>query len=308
MSDGVVGGADDGADDLEGTISWGELAREVAEALRIGGVEGAEHNARLIVMKACGAEPDEWFLLSQDLATRRGVAAVDAMTRRRLAGEPLQYVLAAWSFRWLDLFVDRRVLIPRPETEIVAGLALAEMQRLAPGRAEVLAADLGTGSGAIGLALASEHPGASVWLTDASSAALEVARANIAGLGPPASRVRVAEGSWFEALPAELAGRFGVIVSNPPYVADHEELPAEVAAWEPGGALFAGPAGTEHLVHLVEGAGPWLVTAGALVLELAPAQAEPMAAHARRHFAEVTVEPDLTGRLRALVARHPLAR
>lgn len=305
---GPAGGPDDGAGlRVDGTISWGELAREVADALVVSGIEGAERQGQWIVMRACGAEDTaEWASMLDQPATVRGVAAIDRMTRRRAAGEPLQYVLGEWSFRRLDLFVDHRVLIPRPETEVVAGLALAELHRLAPRGAAVLAADLGTGSGAIGLSLAAEHDGAEVWLTDASTQALEVARANIAGLGRPGTRVRVAAGSWFEALPAELAGQFGVIVSNPPYVAHGDEIDPVVAAWEPASALYAGgPGGTEHLAHLVDGAPVWLVASGALVLELAPAQAEAVAERARARFAEVTVEPDLSGRPRAVVARHP---
>ena len=305
-------GADDDADSLEGTISWGALADEVGERLMLGpnGVdeEFAKRTARMIVMKACGADDaDEWLSRSTDLATKRGVAAIDAMTARRLNGEPLQYVLGSWGFRHLDLFVDNRVLIPRPETEIVAGVALAEANRLAPNGAPITVADLGTGSGAIGLALASEHPGAEVWMSDESTAALVVARANIAGVGRAGARVRVVEGSWFDALPDELRGRFGVIVSNPPYVAEHEELPAEVIDWEPPSALFAGPQGTEDLDHLVAGAPGWLVPDGSLVLEMAPSQTEVIAERAAVHFAEVQVELDLAGRARLVVARRPLS-
>lgn len=263
---------------------------------------------RMIVMRACGAETDDWPSLAPRPATVRGVAAIDAMTARRLAGEPLQYVLGEWSFRYLDLYIDRRVLIPRPETEVVAGAALAELRRQAPGKSPIVAADLGTGSGAIGLALVDEHPGVDVWLTDVSAPALAVARANIAGIGRAGARVRIAQGSWFEALPDELRGRLGVIVANPPYVAEEEELPPEVVDWEPAGALFAGPLGTEALEVLVTGAGPWLSPAGALVLEMAPSQVAAMAREASRHFVEVAVERDLAGRDRVVIARHPRGR
>jgi release factor glutamine methyltransferase len=293
------------ASDLEGTVSWGELAIEVAEALVVGGFEGAESQGRQIVMRACGADTTEWAAMSRELATKRGVAAIDAMTRRRLGGEPLQYVLGEWSFRHLDLFIDRRVLIPRPETEVVAGIALAELHRVAPGHAPVVAADLGTGSGAIGLALVTEHEGVEVWLTDVSDEALAVARANLAGVGWAAARARIAAGSWFEALPSELRGRLGVVVANPPYVADDDELPSEVADWEPPGALFGGPGGTDHVEHLIRQAPAWLQPGGSLVLEMAPAQTQAMAALAATHFEQVDIEPDLAGRDRALLARNP---
>ncbi len=267
--------------------------------------ELAAQEGRFIVMRACGAESSEWPSLSANPATKRGVAAIDSMTRRRLVGEPLQYVLGEWSFRHLDLFIDRRVLIPRPETEIVTGLALDEVARLASGGDRVRVADLGTGSGAIGIAIAAEHTSADVWLTDTSADALAVARANIASIGRAGARVTVAEGPWFDALPEDHLGRFGVIVANPPYVADDEQLPAEVVAWEPAEALFAGPLGTEHLEHLIAGAPSWLTADGALVLEMAPTQIAAAAEAAGERFAEVSVHRDLAGLDRGIVARRP---
>jgi release factor glutamine methyltransferase len=223
---------------------------------------------------------------------------------RRLAGEPLQYALGRWSFRRLDLFVDRRVLIPRPETEVVVDHALAELDRLGDGPARRVAVDLGTGSGAIALSLAVERPALEVWATDVSEPALDVARANLAGTGRAGTRVRLAVGSWFEALPAELAGRVDLVVANPPYVATGEVLPDEVGAWEPRGALVAGPTGREALETLIEGAARWLAPGRSLVLELAPHQADPVAHRAVvAGLVEVRVEPDLTGRPRVLVAR-----
>ena len=183
------------------------------------------------------------------------VAHLDAMLARHAAGEPLAYVLGRWGFRHLDLAVDRRVLIPRPETEVVAGVAL-ELARDAP--RPVTVADLGTGSGAIGLALADELPvdGVRVWLTDVDPDALAVARANLAGIGRRAANVRIAEGSWFEALPADV--ELDVAVANPPYVAEGSpDVDASVRDWEPPGALFAGPDGLDAIRTLVAtGAGP----------------------------------------------------
>ena len=133
---------------------------------------------------------------------------------RREAGEPLQYVVGSWGFRRLDLAVDRRALIPRPETEVTAEVAIDAARRIA----EPIVVDLGTGSGAIGLSVAWECRHAHVWATDRSSEALEVARANLAGLGRAGARVRLAAGDWFGALPDDLVGRVDVAVSNPPYV------------------------------------------------------------------------------------------
>jgi release factor glutamine methyltransferase len=167
--------------------------------------------------------------------------------------------------------------------------------------------DLGVGSGAIALSVAQEAPAARVWGTDASSAALAVARANLAGLGSAAAaRVRLAEGRWFDALPQELRGQVDLLVSNPPYVAEHEAaaLPAEVGEWEPRDALVAGPTGLEAIAEIVAGAPAWLARPGALVVEIAPHQAEAAGDLARAAGLEqVDVRPDLVGRRRVLVGR-----
>ncbi|MEL6982981.1 MAG: peptide chain release factor N(5)-glutamine methyltransferase, partial [Actinomycetota bacterium] len=256
-------------------------------------------------------------------ATVRLLASLDRMVALRSAGYPLQYVLGAWGFRTLDLMVDHRVLIPRPETETVAGFAIDELDRVrsegpaaveanAGGDAEAEAdraapvvADLGTGSGAIGLAIAAERPRTQVWLTDVSADALQVARANLAGLGRAGGAVQLASGDWFEALPASLAGTLGVIVSNPPYVATVDDLDDDVARWEPELALLADRAGLAHLEHLVDHAPAWLRPDGALILELDPRQVASIVDRAERRFAQVEAKEDLTGRLRAVVARHP---
>jgi release factor glutamine methyltransferase len=230
------------------------------------------------VEEVSGLDRSRW----SEPATADGRACLSALVERRLAGEPLQYVLGRWSFRGLDLLVDRRVLIPRPETEVVAEVALAEARRAGDGAGgRITVADLGTGSGALALALAAELPQAEVWATDVSPDALAVARANLAAIAPSAaSRIHFAEGMWYEALPARLKGRLHVIVSNPPYVTEAElaGLPAEVRDHEPTGALVAGPTGRESLEHLVAGGLGWLQPGGSLVLELAPDQAGPLRA------------------------------
>jgi release factor glutamine methyltransferase len=173
----------------------------------------------------------------------------------------------------------------------------------------LIAADLGTGSGAIALSLATELPGAEVWGIDVSADALAVARANLTGIGMfAATRVRLVEGSWFAGLPGDMRGRFGLIVSNPPYVAAGEDLPPELG-WEPQEALVAGPTGLEAVAEIVAEAPRWLTRPGALVMEIAPHQAaevERLAVAAG--FAQADVRPDLQGRLRCLVARVSAAR
>ena len=250
------------------------------------------------------AASGSWPALLDDPVSERAGRYFDQMVERRAAGEPLQYVLGRWGFRGLDLLVDRHVLIPRPETEQVVEVALAESARL--GRAPIVV-DLGTGSGAIALSLAAEgHPGA-VWATDASPGALAVARANLVGLGGSrAAKVRLALGSWWDALPESLRGHVALVVSNPPYVSTEEmaTLPPVVADWEPAAALHGGPSGLDAIEVIVGEAPDWLARPGALVVELAPHQAA--AAEALAHaagFDETRVEKDLAGRDRALVAR-----
>ena len=230
-------------------------------------------------------------------------AFVRSMIERRRTGEPLQYVLGVWAFRRLELVVDRRVLIPRPETEAVVEVALARLRAL--GAASPLAVDLGTGSGAIALSVALEVPEARVWGTDRSEDALAVARANLSGMGARvATRVRLAAGDWFRALPGELRGRVDLIVANPPYVGEREALPSEVADWEPAGALVAGPTGLECVDEILAEAPAWLRRPGVVVIEIGPHQADRAVALAMAAgLTEAEVEPDLAGRPRVLVAR-----
>ena len=294
----------DAGDRPDGTVAWREVLAETTARIDAAGLPVAE--ARWIVEEAGGLDPARDGDLDE-LATVRTVARHDDLLRRRLGGEPLQYVLGHWAFRTLDLLVDRRVLIPRPETEAVVGHALDEFDRVAVGRpGDVTVADLGTGSGAIGLSVAAERTASRVWCTDRSEDALAVARANLAGLGRPASRVTLAAGSWFDALPDDLRGRLDLLVSNPPYVGAGEHLAPEVVDWEPHAALVPGPDGTEDLDVLVDGAPAWLAPGGALVLELDPRQVESLAARAAAAgLVDVGARPDLAGRDRALVARMP---
>jgi release factor glutamine methyltransferase len=223
----------------------------------------------------------------------------DAMVARRRQGEPLQYVLGSWGFRTLDLLVDRRVLIPRPETEWVVEHAL---RRVADGE-PVTVLDLGTGSGAIALSIAVERAHARVVATDASPEALAVARANLAGIGRAGTRVELRLGDWWYAVGDE---RFDLVVSNPPYVAPADELPPEVANWEPRAALVPGPTGLEALDVVIAGAPAHIRSGGWLVCEIGETQGDAVRQLAvEAGFVDVDVLPDLTGRDRVLVARRP---
>ncbi|MGD9797206.1 MAG: peptide chain release factor N(5)-glutamine methyltransferase [Acidimicrobiia bacterium] len=273
-------------------VTWAGLRAEAVERLRRAGRGSPEADVRWLVERAA-ADP-------AGPVTERAAGWFEAMLARREAGEPLQYVLGSWAFRTLDLFVDPRVLIPRPETEVVAGCAIDELRSLGG----TVAADLGTGSGAIALSIAVEVPTAEVWAVDRSAAALEVARANLAGVGRPARRVRIVEGDWFDGLPGELRGRLDVVVANPPYVATGDPLPDEVAGWEPSEALLAGADGLDDLRRIVADAPAWLARPGTLVVECAPHQATAVAELAgSAGFDDVDVRHDYTGRERFVRAR-----
>jgi release factor glutamine methyltransferase len=279
-------------------ITWRQLLVETTETL------GDEAEARWLCQEASGLEGVEWMLGLDERPTQGAVARLDAMVARRRRGEPLQYVMGHWPFRRLDLLVDRRVLIPRPETELVVEIAL-ELAAEQPD--PLVVADLGTGSGAIALAMADElfpRPVA-VWACDTDEAALDVARANLAGVGRAGTTVRMAWGSWFAALPEELAGRLAVVVSNPPYLADDDPaVEPPVRDWEPSGALFAGPDGLDALREVIAAAPAWLRHGGALVCEIGAGQGAAVAGLAEHAgLVDVEIRPDLAGLDRVLVAR-----
>jgi release factor glutamine methyltransferase len=292
-------------------VTRGALVAELAEVL------GAPHEARFVVDEALGlglvlGQPD----VPNGPLDPAVVGAARDMARRRESGEPLQYVFGHWPFRSLDLLVDPRVLIPRPETEQVVEVALGEARRLA-GHGGLVVVDAGTGSGAIALSLASElgvAGASSVWAVDASRDALDVAAANLSALRERAAvvwpPVTLLEGDWLRALPAELRGGVDLVVANPPYVSEEEWPGLDPAVrTEPHRALVAGAAsdGTPGLADVEElllQSLVWLARPGTVVVELAPHQADAATALAwRMGYGDVRVEPDLARRPRALVAR-----
>jgi len=290
--------------DLDGTVTWGELLTETRQLLASSGVsENPRQEAKWILEEVTGTTGADFVDAMDALATTRGVNHLDSLVARRNAGEPIQYVLGHWAFRHLDLMVDQRVLIPRPETEMIAGLALDELDRIAPEGGVVV--DMGTGSGAIGLAVATERPSAQVLLTDASADAIAVARANLVGLGVGGKNVRIEQGSWFEAIPEEFRESVDVIVSNPPYIAIADELPASVADWEPEMALRAGTDGLDDLRTIVAHASLWLRPGGALVLEMGAEQVGAVVNLAINAGYEASTRKDMAGLDRGGVARWP---
>ncbi len=217
---------------------------------------------------------------------------------RRARREPLQYILGRTSFRELEVATDSRVLIPRPETEML----VQEVLDWATGRAGLSLLDLCTGSGVVALSLSKEGPFRRAVATDVSGEAIEVARQNARTNDVADVEFRV--GDLFEAL--EEGERFDAVVSNPPYVEEsaRDDLQPEVRDWEPSEALFAGELGLDVIERLVRGAGDHLEEGGLLALEIGVEQGEAVRGliEQRNEFEDVRVRRDLSGRPRFVLA------
>lgn len=260
----------------------------VAQALAAGIALGIDRlDAQLLLLHALGRAPhDRAWLLAHDTDAMPDAAwsALSAQLSRRLAGEPVAYLLGEKEFHGLDLRVDARVLVPRPDTETLVEWALQCLE----GRAAPRVLDLGTGSGAIALALQHARSDARVDAVDASADALAVAQANARRLGLP---VRFAQANWLDG--AETG--YTVIASNPPYIAANDpHLPA--LRHEPVSALVAGADGLDDIRQIVRHAPAHLAEGGWLLLEHGHDQAAAVRQLlAERGFAEVQSRDDLAG-------------
>lgn len=229
--------------------------------------------------------------------------AFRALIRRRMAGEPIAYILGNAGFWDIELAVDARVLIPRPDTERVVELALQHTARFEDADWRIV--DVGTGSGALALALANALPRARVLAIDISADALEVARDNATRLGLR-DRVKFVRGDLLEPLAARPQS-VDIIVANPPYVADNDpDLAADVAKFEPAVALYGGGSdGLDVVRRLLPAAARALAPGGLLLVEHGARQGAAVRAIAAQHFADPTTERDLARHDRVLVARAP---
>jgi release factor glutamine methyltransferase len=264
--------------------------------LRSTGIEGGGREAFWLVEAATGLTRST-IISERPIVDAEQVRRAESLAERRCAGEPLQYVTGIAGFRSLELAVGPGVLIPRPETEIVVEQA---MKRLPRGGTLV---DVGTGSGAIALAVAQERPDARVIGTDASRDALGWARRNCERLE---SDVELIECDLLDGLDDSLHRAVDAIVSNPPYVSEAERLtlPPEVVEHEPHAALFAGSDGLGVIRRLAGDALRWLKPGGWLVLETAGNRAAPVVAELQRlGYEPVGIEKDLNGLERIAEAR-----
>ena len=261
-------------------------------------VSDAALEAEVLLRSAMDADRAEFFASLQDELAPRDQETVGRWVERRLAGEPLAYILGRREFYGLDFIVGPQVMVPRQETELLVELAL-EFANRNPDRSLTIA-DVGTGSGAIAVALASNLPQATVYATDTSQEALALANVNRRRHWV-SNRVRLRHGDLLDALDAPV----DMIVSNPPYLnsGDLGTLAVEVRQ-EPQQALDGGPDGLQVTRRLLEQAPAYLTPGGYLLVEIAPQQRDAVSEMARQAFdgADVSFAHDLLGLPRVIVA------
>ncbi|HVE75140.1 MAG TPA: peptide chain release factor N(5)-glutamine methyltransferase [Actinomycetota bacterium] len=276
------------------------LLNEARDGLRNAGIESAETEAEQMLLAASGLGRAELFGRAQQIPEKVAGAFL-SMVERRLDREPLQYITGFAHFRRLDLQVGPGVLVPRPETEILVEAALGHIS----GIEEPVVADICTGSGAIAIAIATEHPGSTVYATDLSAEALRWARENVKALGVP--DVRVLHSDLLQSLPSTLEQKFDLVAANPPYLDEETiaECPPEIRVHEPSLALFGGGDGAELSIRVARDAARWLKPDGWLVMETSPRLAARLSEVLETRFADVAVLPDLAGRERIVEGRLP---
>jgi release factor glutamine methyltransferase len=268
-----------------------ELVRRSAGYLGKHGVESPESTAEALLMFVLGVDRASLYTREEGLSSGEARTFGRALCRR-CTGTPLQHLTGEQAFRRITLAVRPGVFVPRPETEVLAGVA---MQELGDPRHPVVA-DVGTGTGAIALAIKDERPGATVFAIDLSPEAADLARANSSSLGLD---VQVLEGDLLAPLPPDLRGEVDLIVSNPPYVSatNVAKLPAEVRM-DPATALVGNP---EMYERLAAEAPRWLRHDGVMAVEIGAEDGDRVAGIMRTSFGGVRVEPDLAGRDRVVV-------
>ncbi|PAW68539.1 MAG: protein-(glutamine-N5) methyltransferase, release factor-specific [Opitutia bacterium Tous-C1TDCM] len=276
-----------------------EIIKRTTEFLGGKGVESPRLNAELLVGHALARKRMQLYMEFERPLTEAELEKIRPLVRRRAQHEPLQYITGETEFFGLTLKCDRRALIARPETELLAELVVAAC----PAPARVL--DLGTGSGALALALAKTHPAAEVTAVDASPEALALAAENAAANGL-AGRVAFLRSDWFSALPA--GSRFDLVIANPPYLSATETAATalEVRGFEPAAALTAAEDGISDLRRIIAAAPAFLVPGGLLALETGIAHhAELGRLVAAAGLERFESRQDLTKRDRYVFARAP---
>jgi release factor glutamine methyltransferase len=277
------------------------LLTDAARRLTDAGVESARVDAELLLAHVLSAPRSR--LLTLDDVPDADAVRFGALIDQRADGVPLQHLTGRAPFRHLELAVGPGVFVPRPETEQLTGWALERLT----GLDGPIVVDLGSGSGAIALSIAHEHPGARVTAVERDPGAVEWTRHNaLARVAAGDTPVGVVQGDMTDpALLSELDGRVTVVVSNPPYVPDDAVLPREVADHDPPLALWGGPDGLDVVRGMLAVAARLLHPGGWLGIEHADQQGAALPAVVRAHggFTDVEDHPDLAGRPRFTTAR-----
>lgn len=277
-----------------------EILTAATKHLQASGSDTPRLDAEVLLGHVLGLERIQLYVQHDRPLVPEELNAYRRVIARRARREPVAYIVGMKEFRSLTFRIDRRVLVPRPETEILVEEALRELEARFPAERHGRVADVGTGSGAIAVAMAKERAALHIVATDVDPAALDLARENVR-LHSLSDRVELRRGDLLAPLAAE---RFWAVVSNPPYIAESEwgDLPPEVRVYEPKGALLAGKDGLAVIRRLVDEAPGVLVPGGFLALEIGAGQAEAVVALAReRGYASWRVVKDLAGRDRVVV-------
>ncbi|HEX2054457.1 MAG TPA: peptide chain release factor N(5)-glutamine methyltransferase [Actinomycetota bacterium] len=283
-------------------LTVGSVLDQIAGDLERCGVSGARNEAEILVGHLLQLRRADLYAGMEKPVTISQVAELDKMVASRCSGRPLQYITGVQGFRRLALKVGPGVLVPRPETEMLVERCLELLRDLH----NPVVLDLGTGSGAIALSLATERPDCRVWATEISEDALWWAETNLKSSG--LTNVELGYGDLFAPVPASEKGMFDLIVSNPPYLSQEElqRAPVEVREHEPEMALLSGDKGLATCIRIIREAFVWLKPGGNLVIETAgTSQYEDLRIFLARRYDDVKITNDLTGKPRFVEGRRP---
>ncbi len=289
-------------------VSWtiGDLLKTTTKYLKEKRIESPRLTAEVLLAHILGMDRVGLYLEFEKPLTEKELSAYRDLIRRRVRGEPLQYITGVQEFWSMAFKVGPGVLIPRPETELLVEQALAITEKVKPGDHQGLRLlDLGTGSGILAVSLAKELPEWEVWATDISAEPLHMAQSNADKHGVH-ERIRFRQGDLFDSVREE-GVNFDIIVSNPPYVGEeaYGALPPEVREHEPRTALAGGPKGTLYIERILREAPDFLISGGWLLVEMAPGQTERAMeiAEETNRYNEIRRVRDYTGRHRVVCVR-----
>ena len=283
-------------------VTVGEALREAAPRIAAAGSASPRLDAELLLAHVLGVTREAPYRAPERVLSAEEAARFATLAARRVRREPVAFITGHKPFRTIDLQVDESSIVPRPDTETLVEVALQALSESTVGEPRAL--DVGTGSGAVALALCAEHPTVRVFAIDIDARALELARGNAVRLHL-ADRVEFLQSDLFDDLPG--GARFELVVSNPPYIREDEieHLQEEIRSWEPRAALVSGPEGLEFYRRLIPGALAFLEPHGLLAVEIHEGRVDDIQALfiATGRYADVRVHEDLGGSPRVVSGR-----